>query len=567
MLDGFVPFPAEVAARYRAAGYWRDEPLRDVFSELFGRWSDRVALIDGDRSLTFADIEERAAHVACRLHDLGLRPRDVVLVQLPNVAEFAVLFVALQSLGAIPVLALPSHRHREISQFVRIGGAVATFTPRQSTHVDHVDIVRRVRDAERDLRLSIVLGEQDGLPEGFLSFEELEAGAATATPADLARLSIDPCDPALFLLSGGTTGIPKLIPRTHNDYAYNFRAASAACEVTGDDVLLDVLPIGHNFPLACPGLLGFWLNGATVVFSTSTAPADVFALVERHHITHIHAVPALLIRWMSDPALDQHDLSSLRVIQSGGQRLQPEVRRRIEDLIASVTVLENFGMAEGMLMLVRLDDPLDVRMETIGRPMSPDDEVQLIGDDGKPVADGEVGELAVRGPYTLRGYFGAPEHNQRAFTSDGFYLSGDLMFRHPSGSYVVAGRKKDLINRGGEKISAEEIENLLLTIPAIANVACVPYPDPLLGERMCACVITHGDATLELADIRLHLDGYEVAKHKWPERVVVLDELPLSPFGKVSKAALTTWLAAVFDAEANDADVPAAPRGIITASG
>ena len=146
-------------------------------------------------------------------------------------------------------------------------------------------------------------------------------------------------------------------------------------------------------------------------------------------------------------------------------------------------------MAEGLIMYVRKDDPDEVRRETCGRPVCPDDEVHLLDEDGNEVAPGEVGELLVRGPYTLRGYYRAPEHNQRAFTKDGFYRSGDLLRLHPSGNYIVEGRRKDLINRGGEKISAEEVENLILSHPRVQNVACVPFPDEALGERMCACVV------------------------------------------------------------------------------
>jgi 2,3-dihydroxybenzoate-AMP ligase len=256
-------------------------------------------------------------------------------------------------------------------------------------------------------------------------------------------------------------------------------------------------------------------------------------------VTHIAVVPALLIRLINDPAIKNFDLSSLQVIQSGGQRLQPEVRRRTKELIPSVTVQENFGMAEGMLLFVRLDDPEDVRMETVGRPVSPDDEVRLVDDDDKEVADGEVGEFLARGPYTLRGYFGVPEYNARAFTTDGFYRSGDLMRRHPSGNYMVEGRKKDLINRGGEKISAEEIENLILTHPAVQNAACVPMPDPILGERMCACVILRQGKALTLDQLIDFLMKEEIAKHKLPERLEIMHDFPLSPFGKVSKKDLT----------------------------
>jgi 2,3-dihydroxybenzoate-AMP ligase len=208
-------------------------------------------------------------------------------------------------------------------------------------------------------------------------------------------------------------------------------------------------------------------------------------------------------------------------------------------------------MAEGMLMFVRLDDPYEVRLETVGRPMCSDDEVRLVDDEGREVPDGEVGELAVRGPYTLRGYYKAPEHNARVFTPDGFYLSGDLMRRHPSGNYVVEGRKKDLINRGGEKISAEEIENLILSHPAVQNVACVPMPDPILGERTCAFIVPRRGQRVTLPELVQYLSELEIAKFKLPERVELIDELPLSPFGKVSKVALTKRIAEKLREEAN----------------
>jgi 2,3-dihydroxybenzoate-AMP ligase len=257
----------------------------------------------------------------------------------------------------------------------------------------------------------------------------------------------------------------------------------------------------------------------------------------------------LLIRLINDPAIGKHDLSSLRVIQSGGQRMQPEVRARTKQLIPGVTVQENFGMSEGMLFFVRLDDPEDVRMETCGRPLSPDDEVRLVDDDGREVAPGEVGELTCRGPYTLRGYFGVPEYNARQFTPDGFYRSGDLMRLHPSGNYVVEGRKKDLINRGGEKISAEEIENLILAHPAVQNIACVPMPDPNLGERMCACVIPKKGRSLNLAELIEFLKEKEIAKFKLPERLELLSDFPVSTFGKVSKKALVEMVTAKLERE------------------
>ena len=230
-------------------------------------------------------------------------------------------------------------------------------------------------------------------------------------------MRIDPTDPAIFQLSGGTTGIPKLIPRTHNDYAYNSKVAAEVCEIKADSILLLVLPIAHNLPLACPGIQGFFFKGGKVVVSTSTKPEDMCALIEKHRVTHIKVVPALLIRVLNDPAVTRHDLSSLQIIQSGGQRLQPETRMLGQALIPSAFIQENFGMSEGLLTFVRLNDREDVRLETVGTPVCPDDEVRLVDDDDNVVPFGEVGEMCCRGPYTLRGYYGVPEYNARVFSA------------------------------------------------------------------------------------------------------------------------------------------------------
>jgi 2,3-dihydroxybenzoate-AMP ligase len=395
------------------------------------------------------------------------------------------------------------------------------------------------------LRHGILLGEA---PAGFHALQALIEQPSPRHPAELERVAIDPTDPAVFQLSGGTTGVPKLIPRTHNDYI-NSKLAAQVTGVRPDSCVLIVVPIAHNLALACPGVQGYLLHGGRIVLSTSTRGADVFPLIERHRVTHVKVVPALLIRWLNDPLIRQFDLSSLEVIQSGGQRLQPEIRLRARALIPGVFVQENFGMAEGLLMFVRRDDPEEVQLETVGRPLSPDDEVRLVDDEDNEVPDGEVGELLARGPYTLRGYFGVPEYNARAFTTDGFYRSGDLMRRHPSGAYIVEGRKKDLINRGGEKISAEEIENLILQHPAVQNVACIPMPDPVLGERMCACVVLRPGHTLTFEELVRFLSAKEIAKHKLPERLEVLRDLPLSPFGKVSKKALVEMVTRQLAAE------------------
>ncbi len=546
MLDGVVPFPPEFAKRYRERGYWQDKSLSQEFQPIVQRYATRVALIDRDRAITYAQLDHLTDHLALNLLDLGLRTLDRVVVQLPNVAEFVILYFALQKIGAIPIAALATHRFAEVSQFVELSGAVACVIPERQGNFEFAPMIERIRRQSHTLKYGIILGPARAR---FASLTELIERPARLPSSQLSAIKVDPTDPAIFQLSGGTTGIPKLIPRTHNDYAYNFKMALEVCAVERDSVLLVVLPIAHNFPLAGPGVQGFLFQGARVVLSASTRPEDVFALIQKHRVTHIKVVPALLIRFLNDPSISRYDLSSLKMIQSGGQRLQPETKRLAKCLIPSAFIQENFGMSEGLLMFVRLDDPDEVRLETVGRPVCPDDEVKLLDDDDREVKQGEVGELCCRGPYTLRGYFGVPDYNARVFTSDGFYRSGDLMRECPPGNYVVEGRKKDLINRGGEKISAEEVENLILSHPAVKNVACIAVPDPVLGERMCACILLRDGAGLSFEELKTFLAGKEIAKYKLPERMEILDNFPLSTFGKVSKKKLVEMIFAKMAAE------------------
>src|SRR5207244_7208065 len=297
-------------------------------------------------------------------------------------------------------------RYREISQFVELSGAAACVAPDRARDFDYTKLIRKIRNAHTNLRLGIILGDA---PKGFLSLTELIERKSVRSTDELKRITIDPEDPALFQLSGGTTGVPKLIPRTHNDYVYNSKMAASVTSVGPDKILLDVLPLAHNLPLACPGLQGFFIHGGKVVLANTTRGEDIFPLIERHRITHVAVVTSLLIRWMNDPLIKKFDLSSLQVIQSGGQRLQPEIRRRTEELIPSVTVQENFGMAEGMLMFVRLDDAEAVRMETVGRPISPTAEVRLLTEADMESALGEVEDFWLRALTPCAGCSGAPE--------------------------------------------------------------------------------------------------------------------------------------------------------------
>ncbi len=528
-LAGVISFPPDFAARYRSRGYWEDIALGRFYADTFASHGDRVALVTRNERVTYSELRQRIDRLALHLLDLGVQPIDRWVVQLPNIPEFVYLYFALERLGAIPIMALAGHRWNEINAFFELSGASGYAVSEMLGDFDARQLIAQVREGHGGVRTIL----------GVETIRELIRRDPPLDPRVLDTVVVDPDEPCILQLSGGTTGVPKLIPRTNNDYVYNTKAAVAVNDVRADDCLLVALPIAHNFPLACPGISGFFWKGARAVLTESARADDVFPLIERERITHLELVPALLIRYINAPSAADHDLSSVRVINTGGQKLQPEVKRRAESVFPNARVQEVFGMAEGLLMFVRLDDPDEVRFETVGRPVCEDDEIMIVDDERQPVPDGDVGELLVRGPYTLRGYYGVPEYNARTFTTDGFYCSGDLMRRHPSGNYIVEGRKKDLINRGGEKISAEEIENLILSHPAVLNVACVPMPDPVLGERMCAFVVPKPGRTLNLPDLTAFLTEKGLAKFKLPERLELTDDLPLSKFGKVAKNVLT----------------------------
>jgi 2,3-dihydroxybenzoate-AMP ligase len=376
----------------------------------------------------------------------------------------------------------------------------------------------------------------------------LEPGPADDVPRRRERL--DACAPtgadvAVFLLSGGTTAVPKVIARTHDDYEYNIRCVVAACGFDARTVYLAALPAGHNFPLANPGILGTLVAGGRVVLVGSPRPEAVFAAVDAERVTVTAAVPAVVLRWMDAAATTRHDLSSLRHVQVGGSMLSPDVAARIRPALGC-GLQQVYGMAEGLICYTRPDAADEVATTTQGAPISPYDELLVVDRDGTPVPPGGIGELLTRGPYTPRGYYRAAQQNAVSFTADGWYRTGDLVRITAAGHVVVCGRVKDLINRGGEKISAGEIEQLLQELPEVAEAAAVAMPDPAVGERVCAVVRLHPERSLTLPDVRAFFAARGVAAFKAPEHLVVVDQLPHTPVGKPDKTRLRALVNASF---------------------
>jgi 2,3-dihydroxybenzoate-AMP ligase len=528
MLTGCVPWPAELAERYRRDGYWRGEPLGNIARDIARSDPDRVAILSGTSSWTYGELDRRADRLAAGLRRLGIAAGDRVVVQLPNVPELIALCLALFRLGALPVMALPAHRRDEVRYLCDCSAAVAYVVQAEWQGYDYRDLARDAVAAVATLRHVLVVGDA----AEFLSLADVESAPEVLPP-------VDASDVAFFLLSGGMSGVPKLIPRTHDDYCYQLRATARAVGFDASGVYLAVLPVAHNAALGCPGALGALLAGGRLVLADGPNPGDVFPMIQRHGVTLTTLISSLLPLWIQAASLFGVRFPRL-LLQIGGARLDPAVGRKIRPALGCV-VTHWFGMAEGPLFHTALDDDDETVIGTQGRPLAAVDEVRVVDAEGRDVPPGDPGELLVRGPYTLRGYYASPEHNARAFTDDGYLRTGDLVRLTPAGRLVVEGRLKDVINRGGEKISAEEVERHLRSCPAVRDVAVVPVPDALLGERTCAVVVPRNGA-VALGSVREFLSTRGLADYKLPDRLEQVEALPRTAAGGVDKASIVESL-------------------------
>ena len=557
MLEHCAPWPEQFAKEYLRLGYWKIESLVDLLEARARAIPERVFVTDVRGELSYGDIDNLAARVALHLLRLGLKRRDIVLLQFPNVREFIIAFFALQKIGVIPVMCLPHHRARELSYFAELTGASAYLFPQRFRNFNYLPMAREIQATNPNLRHLLALGE--GSEPGVCYLDPWIAADPQLSNAahELAQQRPDPFEVAFMLLSGGTTGVPKLIPRTHVDYLCNATECAKVLNWGANTAFMVALPAAHNFPLGAPGMLAALVAGGRVAISASTEAETIFEAIDQQKPTFLGVTPALLITLLNSPQRQKYRLDSLRYIYAGGQKMLPELVERTRNAWPFARPGQAFGMAEGLTNLSRPDDPWTDILETQGRPVSTADEIRIIGDGEEDLPAGAVGELITRGPYTIRGYYRSGEYNRQTFTADGFYRTGDMVRLHPSGNLVVEGRKKDLINRGGEKISAEEIENLILGHEKIHMAAVVAMPDAVMGERSCAFVTLRSGESLSLAELTSFLQGKQIAKFKLPERLEIMDSLPLSGMGKVSKKDLREIISAKLKTEVVVENLPA----------
>lgn len=539
-VDDVIGFDAGSVARYRQAGWWAGRTLPDELLQAGARHADRVALVTPEVTWTYRELFDHAVRFGSGLHrELGLGPGDAVMFQMGNVAETVVAYLGCLVAGARPVCTLPQHGVREIGLLAAHTGARALIL---QADFRGGELAARARQLVAQDRIGVVVVARGDVFEGATPFEHLLSRGADAGGQELPYRRVDPGGVAVFQLSGGTTGLPKVAPRLHEEYVYNSRAWAAALRYGPDSCVLYPLPLMHNAGISL-ALQPTLLTGGRLVLAPSPDVVGLLDLIRRHRPDVIPLVPpALAIRLLEAPGARRADFAGVRDFVVGGQKLPVEVAERLRDELG-IEVSQMFGMAEGMFLVTPRSAPEWVRQHTVGAPISAGDEVRVLAPDGETeVADGQIGELAAQGPYTIRGYYRAAQHNRSAFTADGFYRTGDLARRHITADgtfYSIEGRIKDVINRGVEKIHAEEVEELIVQHPAVVTAALVAMPDPVLGERSCAYLVLEPDAEpLTVPSLGEHLLGLGLAKYKLPERIETVTALPLTNVGKVSKKDL-----------------------------
>jgi 2,3-dihydroxybenzoate-AMP ligase len=543
---GLTDYPREFARRYRTAGLWSDLTIARQFRATADAAPDRPAVIGPSGSLTYAELDEQTDRIAVGLRAAGLQPGERVLLQVNNDIPAVLAWYGLLKAGLVPVATLAQHRTHELTAVADLCSPAAHLVDTEYAAHDLVALAGQIAARQPTLRVLLTTGPGPG---------RIALSDLALTPGDPAELraqvdrwqaEISPDAVAVLQLSGGTTSTPKLIPRRHAEYWYNSQAYAAAIELEPTGCVAHILPVVHNAGIVCA------LHAAhSVGAAFALVPHDADLLLEvarRVPVTHMLMSPP-----MAGAVLQRPDLIDALASMTALTWVLGAIPPALLDVFETDTcrVTQMFGMAEGLCMYTPRSAPLELRLGSVGTPVSGLDEIRVYAPGTEDrVRPGQPGELCCRGPYTIRGYYRAPERNAEAFTGDGFYRTGDIVVELADGYYALADRIKDLINRGGEKVNAAEVEELLTRHPAIDRAAVVAMPDAVLGERCCVfIVLAPGAGPVDVTVLRAHLAALGVAKFKYPERVEIRDVLPMTSVTKLDKAALRAEITRILQAE------------------
>jgi 2,3-dihydroxybenzoate-AMP ligase len=535
-IEGFTQYAKKDREKYNRRRWWLGMTWGDMFDKATDIYPDKIGLVDGVGQWTYSQLREKVDRLAISLMKRGIEPLDWVMLQFPNWYEYIITFFAMQKIGALTLLLIPRHNQSEINHLCTQTKPVAWIVPKQYGKIDYQPIIDDVLKENPQIKHVVKVRAEKG--GGYPTLEELieEAELSEENLRALEKRRPDPDEVSHIMPTGGTTGLPKASVRTHNSYITNVEYHSRVWEITGNDAIMVITPVGHSMAMHW-GIGAAFLNFAKLVLLDSTQPEDICATIQQEKVTAIPSVPALIARVISMENLGKYDLSSLRKISVGGAPSTPELLRGAYDKL-KCTVINGFGSSEGTNTATRPGDSMDVICNSVGRPACPYDTIKIIDEAGKEVAAGMEGELVSKGPGIFTGYFKSQEENSQTFTPDGFFKTGDKARKDRFGNITITGRIKDIINRGGEKISAIEIENRLSAHPEIREAAVIGMPDQVLGERICAYVVLKPGAKSTLEEIIAFLKRNGASVQQLPERVEFVSDLPVTKVGKVDKKAL-----------------------------
>jgi 2,3-dihydroxybenzoate-AMP ligase len=535
-LEGVTPYKKEDAAKYNRLRWWPGIPLGDFLDKAGDIYPDKEALVDGKQRFTYAQLKNETDKLAIGFIDLGIKPLDRVLVQLPNWFEFIHTYFALQKIGAIPILLLAKHRQNEINHLLHLTTANSWVVAERYHKTDYLPIIDDV--LQNSTTLENVILVRASRPGAFLSLESLiqQVELTDANLSTLADRRPDPMQVAHMGPTGGTTGLPKAAPRTHNDYMSRVEYAARACEFNNHDICLVAAPASHDLTFSMAICITIFTFGKLVMLD-SFEPQAICETIEREKVTAIVWVPTLASRLIHFNGLKDYDLSSLKKMHCGGGVSSPELIRAVDEKL-ECTFFNGYGGTEGMSLLTRPSYSLERVCNSVGRPTCPYDSYKIVDENGHELPPNTPGELIVKGPGIFSGYYKMPQENEKVFDKNGYFRTGDQAMINDSGDFVLTGRLKEMINRGGESISATDIENLMVTHPGIITTAVVPMPDPELGERVCAYVQRASGAELDFEKIISFLKEQGASVLQLPERIEFMDELPYTKAEKIDKQAL-----------------------------
>ncbi|HVN25093.1 MAG TPA: AMP-binding protein [Syntrophorhabdales bacterium] len=535
-VEGFEPYKAEDAEKYNRLRWWQGLTWGDMFDKATDIYPWKEALVDDTTRFTYKELREKTDRAAIGFMQLGIKSQDFVLMQLPNWTEFVISFFALQKIGAITVLLISRHGLSEVNYLASLTNPTAWIVPDNYKNIDFLSLIKGVTDATKSLRHVITARSAD--KSRFVTLESL-IESAQLTPSNLQALDErrpDPMEVSMILPTGGTTGLPKAVPRTHNDYITYVEYHAKRWEVTSNDTLLTVAPVSHSQGMHV-GLGGSFFNYGKYVLADSTDPADICTVIQREKVTAFPTVPAIAQRIVNLENLKQYDLSSLKKIYCGGAPSTPELVKAVYEKL-NCKFVNAFGSSEGMSSMTRLGDDIDTICTTVGRPDCPYTKAKVIDQYENELPANKEGEIVYKGPTIFTGYLKSAEENKKNFTKDGFFKTGDLARIDETGIIRITGRIKDTILRGGETISAGGIERLIRTHAAVADVAVIGMPDKALGERICAYVQLKPGAKIEFEELKTHLKSVGASVLQMPERMEIIDSIPLTNLNKADKKAL-----------------------------